>query len=278
MSALDMTTEWIADQLRSHRLQQTDLARALDIAPSGVTRLLSGKRKLRPHEVAVITAFFSSAADDSAGRREALADMLRRNSGRLAWLAHTARIPLARLKELEAGGGLPGSIMEVQAIASSLGETYGPTGRVESNSGDREIPSNRGGWEYRDTWPMEPADRIPIHVVRAAEVDGLRRPELGPVAEYRVAPAPLRGVHGAYGCFVADDAHAPMLIRGDVFYVHPTRPLAEGARVFAKFADGSVQPGLYSGIAGRPRLMSNGTVVAIEPGTGLEMIVAIETH
>lgn len=54
-----LTAEWIGEQLHKHRIQQKELAKALDIAPSGVTRLLAGERALRSREVPVVISFFS---------------------------------------------------------------------------------------------------------------------------------------------------------------------------------------------------------------------------
>jgi transcriptional regulator with XRE-family HTH domain len=50
--------EWIRGMLRSHRRTQKDLASALGIDASAVSRVLDGHRKLRPDELARIRAFF----------------------------------------------------------------------------------------------------------------------------------------------------------------------------------------------------------------------------
>lgn len=50
--------EWIRNMLRSHRRTQKDLAAALGIDASAVSRVLDGHRKLRPDELARVRAFF----------------------------------------------------------------------------------------------------------------------------------------------------------------------------------------------------------------------------
>lgn len=55
--------EWIRGMLRSHRRTQKELAAALGIDASAVSRLLDGHRKLRPDELARIRAFFDPNLD-----------------------------------------------------------------------------------------------------------------------------------------------------------------------------------------------------------------------
>lgn len=54
--------EWIRERLRTTEKTQRDLARALQIDASGVSRLLDGRRKLRADELRVVRAFFDDAA------------------------------------------------------------------------------------------------------------------------------------------------------------------------------------------------------------------------
>lgn len=53
--------EWIRQRLYTTGKTQRDLARALEIDASGVSRLLDGRRKLRADELRVVRAFFDDA-------------------------------------------------------------------------------------------------------------------------------------------------------------------------------------------------------------------------
>ncbi len=67
-----MSTEWIKAGLRRSGRTQQELAACLDLAPSGISRLLNGKRELKAKEVEAIAAFlgvdpaFGMAAAGSA--------------------------------------------------------------------------------------------------------------------------------------------------------------------------------------------------------------------
>jgi hypothetical protein len=57
--------EWIRSRLRIHRRTQRDLATALGVDASAVSRILDGHRKLRADEAARIRIFFDPAAEPS---------------------------------------------------------------------------------------------------------------------------------------------------------------------------------------------------------------------
>src|SRR6478609_1982191 len=57
--------KWIRSRLRSHRRTQRDLASALGIDASAISRILDGHRKLRSDEASKILSFFDPVADPS---------------------------------------------------------------------------------------------------------------------------------------------------------------------------------------------------------------------
>lgn len=154
-----LTADWIAEKLREHRIQQKDLARAMGIAPSGVTRLLRGERRLRPREVASVLQFFARY------------------------------------------------IREV------------PT------SYDPRPPA---GVSARKTPPDGNPSVVPVYSGLAERLAG------DAPAEWREPPASLRAAHQIFGIFVDTDGDAPLLLAGDVAYIHPGRPARNGVRVIVE--------------------------------------------
>lgn len=61
--------EWIRERLHSSGKSQREFARVLGIDPSGVSRLLDGKRKLKADEMRTVRAFFANpdAVEGAAG-------------------------------------------------------------------------------------------------------------------------------------------------------------------------------------------------------------------
>lgn len=161
-----LTADWIASKLREHRIEQKELAKAMGIAPSGVTRLLQGERKLRPREVQTVLGFFSR------------------------W------------------------IREVP-------DTYDPRPPVKAATSVQD--------------DARPADSglVPIYTEFAQRAAGATP------AEWREPPAQLKTAPRAFGLFVESDRDAPLLLTGDVVYIHPGRPARNGARVLV-FADGEL--------------------------------------
>jgi hypothetical protein len=64
---------WIRDQLHETRKTQRALAEALKLDPSAISRLLEGARKIKPHEIPPIIAFFGGpeVPQRSVGRESA---------------------------------------------------------------------------------------------------------------------------------------------------------------------------------------------------------------
>ena len=66
MSDEPIDAEWIRGRLRSLGRTQRDLAAALGVDASAVSRILDGHRRLRDHEEAIIRAFFDPTAQPPA--------------------------------------------------------------------------------------------------------------------------------------------------------------------------------------------------------------------
>lgn len=198
----NLTIEWIGKMLRQHRLQQKDLARALHIAPSGVTRLLAGNRKLRPREADVVRQFFGQHIRDVPYEYDP-------GPARSA----TVRKPIAR----------PGT-----------------------------------------------SELVPVYASLAAH-----RAREEP-AEWREPPAPLRAARDVYGFFVDDEGFAPLLVPGDIAYVHPARPARDHSRVLVQGKLGVLEPGLLlRGPEGRD-LVAGGVTRRLDSQERYVVIAAIE--
>jgi SOS-response transcriptional repressor LexA len=62
------TADWVREQLDRTRRSRTELATALGVNPSQVTRLLAGERKIKAEEIQVLHAFFENDLARSATR------------------------------------------------------------------------------------------------------------------------------------------------------------------------------------------------------------------
>jgi hypothetical protein len=201
-----LTAEWIAEKLRTHRVQQKELAHALQIAPSGVTRLLQGERKLRQREIPLVQAFFSRLVPDVPQ-------------------IYDPRPPIA------------------------------PAGKAT-----RE----------RTPQSLDGAGLVPIYA-------GLSQRSAGDAAvDWRDPPAPLRTARGVFGFFIDHDRLAPLLLEGDVVYVHPGRPARNGARVVVEGRDGSMAVGLLGRDNQGRKLQIGGQTQRLDPADRIFVIAAIE--
>lgn len=63
--------EWFVDQLKKKRMNQSDIARALGLDKSAVSRLLSGKRGLNAHEQDKIAHILGISVEEFATLRTA---------------------------------------------------------------------------------------------------------------------------------------------------------------------------------------------------------------
>ncbi|SMC60120.1 helix-turn-helix transcriptional regulator [Rhizobium sp. RU36D] len=61
--------EWFVDQLKKKRMNQSDIARALGLDKSAVSRLLSGKRGLNAHEQDKIAHILGISVEEFAALR-----------------------------------------------------------------------------------------------------------------------------------------------------------------------------------------------------------------
>lgn len=61
--------EWFVDQLKKKRMNQSDIARALGVDKSAVSRLLSGKRGLNAHEQDKIAQILGISVEEFAALR-----------------------------------------------------------------------------------------------------------------------------------------------------------------------------------------------------------------
>lgn len=198
-----LTAAWMSEQMRVHRLRQKDLAEAMHIAPSGVTRLLSGERKLRPTEMYDVLRFFEN-------------------------------------------------YVEV------LPKGYDPAPPPSR-------PANRAAV------PRRAAKLVPVYAELLQHAEG-HNP-----AEWREPPATLHAARDVFGFFVSDDVLAPMLLAGDVAYVHPGRPARDGARVVVRDRKGWTGVGLLISEAGVRHLRSGDTMRPLTPTERVQVIAAIET-
>ena len=272
---------WIADQLALHRIPQKDLAAALGVDPSAITRLLRGARKLKESEIAIAQAFFSAYGQ---ARRLPPPNLLRALSVRGVALADVSKrsgVGEARLLEIKLGQGEAPSEDEQERIAGAFGQD--PVAMFEgsgANAPTREALSE--GWRA-----MAPAvgsapapqtsGRIPVYRALPSLGNGCYAADFV-LAERVEAPLGLRGVPGAFGVFVSNAAASPLVLPGDVYFVNPGRPVLDGDRALARLDDGTVTIGEVRVVDGKRQLVGRHLLRSVDldgKGVSVEAIVGI---
>ncbi|WP_417583421.1 helix-turn-helix transcriptional regulator [Pelagibacterium sp.] len=260
-----MQTAWydpvqIRSLLRMAGRSQKDLAAALGVAPSAVSRMLSGTRALKAAEIAILEEFFQSSGatqtpvvrgerfHDGAWRPVQLGIAARLQAAlAIAEVAEDAlaseiHISRERLGAMLAGKGDFPDLSLWDRIANKLGIPrgwllYGGIGVMrptEVNRRDSEcvLPkwSGDGAPELSDEAIAHHTainGRIPIYE-RFAWSHSAKKTLAWRLAEYRLPPSALMGVHQGYGLFIGDNALAPRFRYGEVVFVHPWRPPGVG--------------------------------------------------
>lgn len=153
-------TAWILAGMAKHDLRKKDLAAALDIAPSGVSRLIGGTRRLKAQERTTIEKLFHKGGRDIPTSKVAHQDYFRET--RVPIFADPDRVALGRHRAVE-------DIVELRLPPVGLSAALNPYGCF--------IPDDR--WA-----PMFFAGEVIfVHPGRPA-TDGNRvivRPRRGPV-------------------------------------------------------------------------------------------------
>jgi transcriptional regulator with XRE-family HTH domain len=254
LTSSEPTVEWIKERLQLERLQQRDLAVALGMDPSGVTRLLRGERKLKPAEIPLIIEFFSKFGGEGAEVPPRLAAAFGQPGVTMAAVAQRSGIDERRLLELKYGRGRGPSPEEAAALGTVFavdGELlFSPTGVAAD-----EREQLRRGWKEGAT--LRDAPRlganvgdggqrlIPIYGPPTSFERGLYLDKLE-VVERRSPPAELVGVAGAFGIYIGDDHSSPLLMLGDIAFIHPSRPVRAGQRVLGRHSSGHMSFGILA--------------------------------
>lgn len=284
MSKPEPTVAWIKERLKVERIPQKDLAAALGLDPSNVTRLLRGERRLRQEEIPVVMDFFGKIGLPEATVPPRLAAAFALPGATMPYLARRSGLDERRLLELKHGrgrGATPGE-------AAALGAAFGIDGDlllspVPPTASDKDalrrgLKATAPLGVVAERVPLTGPQRrsIPVHGAPAAIRPGIYRDHLE-VVEWRAPPDGLQDVTGAYGIYVGDDQHAPMLLRGDVAVVHPGRPPLPGQRVVMRFDDRTLTFGLLaeSGHEQMVQVIPEHRYWRLEPGMRLQAIVAV---
>lgn len=247
---------WVADLLALHRIPQKDLAAALGLDPSAVTRLLRGHRKLKESEEPLVHAFFSRYGAPGRMPPPLLLRALSLRGVELAEVARRSGVPESRLLEIKVGHGEVPSDHEKAHIASAFGQRP-ETLFAESGAPDNNREVLREGWRNAASPAgMRPTatavgDDIPVYRALPVLGGGTYSPQFL-LAERMEAPASLRGVQGAFGVYVADRSCSPLLLPGDIYFVNPGRPPLVGERVLVRLGDTVALVGILENRDSRP--------------------------
>jgi transcriptional regulator with XRE-family HTH domain len=194
-------------------------------------------------------------------------------------LAQRTGISPARLLQLKYGRGGPANGFEQETIAAAFGES--PEILFAEEAVSRAAPSlNPGRRPESGTMPAKLAPlgtpaRLPVYKPLPSTKTGWHAAQFI-LAERREPPPCLRDADGAYGVFVDGQGQPPFFMPGELYWVHPGRPVLHRSRVLARLADGTAAPGMIE-YEGEARLLSVGRqTLRLDAAARLERIVVVE--
>jgi len=200
---------WLRDQLDMHNVLQKDLASAIHMDPSTVSRVIAGRRRLRPGELHLAQSFFNDFGQRAGNR---LAEALTHSRWSSEALARATGIARERIILLSSHARMEATDHEDQLLTRFLGLERGHF--LGPDAPDVE----RSGAVARS---------IPIHAAPRFLGDGWFAPS-HEVADERPLPRGLERANGAYGIFIDDEELAPHFIGSSIIYVHPLKGAGSG--------------------------------------------------
>lgn len=283
ISKADADTAWIGEQLKLHRLQQNDLATALGINASGVTRLLKGERRLRSEEIPLLHRFFAQFSQTGTTPPPRLIRALSLPEVDLGELARRTNLAVDRLLQIKYGQGAPASELERKRIGAAFGQD--PDYLFDAEP----LPAGHArqlkqGWKSEGFFPIA-APAAPRSAASGAKLPvyrALQSASFGAfedrflLAERREPVRALRDVDDGYGIFIEGDQLMPFACHADVIWVHPHRPIWPGSRAMARSSSGWIGLGILRSERNARWIDSGSTKLEIDPTVTLHAIVAIE--
>lgn len=252
--------EWIKEQLTQSGKSQRELADALSVDPSAVSRLLNGQRKLRDRELPLLLQFFNAPAPPPEGisgtadwtdgdriRAERLTRALQRSGMDLQRLASSAGVPAQRLIGVIDQTGQPLD----WALAEKLSLSLDFSSVSMMTTGDVIERSVLAAKQRRQSMGPGGSQGPPFPIFAAP----IFNPDSGfyesdfSIAEWSEPPPQLAPVERAFGMFIGDDNHQPRFLAGEVIYLHPGRPGRPGTYTLAVLEDGGIAIGRIKSIS-----------------------------
>lgn len=245
--------EWIKEQLTQSGKSQRELADALGVDPSAVSRLLGGQRKLHDRELPLLMQFFNSpelplegalpATDWTDGdriRAERLARLLHRSGVDPQRLASASGVPVQRILGVldQTGEPLTWALAETLSLSiDSSSVSMMTTGDVIERSmlvaKQRRLAAAGGAQNL--TFPIFAAPTYNPNT-------GMYDSDFS-VAEWSEPPPQLAAVERTFGMFIGDETQQPRFQAGEVIYLHPGRPGRPGSYTLAVQEDGRLAIG-----------------------------------
>ncbi len=250
----------VRDALQASGRTQKDLAAALGVAPSAISRLFSHRRHLKAAELARIDKFFETTAatllpnefrryEDGSWRplQHQIANRLQTAVAGAnidnSLLAQAAHLPLERLTAIMQGRGDFPDVSVWASIAEAIGVDrdwlmFGGLGLMRPTPLNflKDVLEIEGddlsGSETRPGAAVRPGGLIPVYSHYESSYSPLK---ITPwrLAQLSTPPAPLVGVSDAFGIYVSDDFMSERYLRGDIVFCHPWRPPRPGAAAMA---------------------------------------------
>lgn len=260
----DIWYEWkhIRDMLARTERTQKDLASAMGVAPSAVSRLLNGRRYLRAEEIPLIRRFFEHVNETHVSRRrERYEDQgwrrdQQKAAERLQWaiaasgteltaLAAAASMTAERLEAIRtARGDFPHESVWLE-LARLIGVPadwflWGGEGRISptrlnglSQPSPLLPPSFEDAASGKPNAPSAPSGNthIPLYEPPAWSPSPLKTTTWR-VAQFRSPPHGLINVQEAYSFYMPDRSLEPRHRMGEILYVNPwRRPVVDDVAV-----------------------------------------------
>ncbi|MDX1401067.1 MAG: S24 family peptidase, partial [Kiloniellales bacterium] len=213
-----MDTRWIKEGLKAAGKSQADLAGALRIAPSGVSRLLSGQRKIKANELQTLCRYLECLPPEFSLWPEDTSQSGDRRIGN--WTRY-------RPGGMREQGSLSPDLLNLPHVnkQGDRGASSQPTLALLDQ--DLPISGIALGGTPENPQPNTGDDRFYFN---GLTIGYLRR------------PPGLYGAKGAFALYVMGDSMAPRHEAGDLIYIDPHRPVKEGDYVVIE-----LHPGRESG-------------------------------
>lgn len=281
---IDPNLEWLTDQLAIHRIPKKDLAQAIGIDPSGLSRLLRGNRRLKQAEIQSLHLFLAQFNTQGLTPPSRFAGALSRREISTEELSVSSGIGVTRLLQIKYGQGVPVRRDEKQRLGTALGEDSdvifptGPASRGIRGSMDEIAdgpPTRGGGVLVTPDMAVARDERLPVYRPLPLTPTGWQVADFV-VSEWREPPPCLKGVDAAYGVYVDGQGQPPYFMAGERYWVHPGRPVPNQSRALAWRDDRTVVAGMIEYVQGE-RVLSFGTAgYRLKPTDRIERIVLVE--